>query len=203
MIFQAWIQTQYNYGRSTMVISLRLSIILLPQLKQTKGQKLMKLYFHSQSHSLSYWQITVCSAVIFSLFLWCYFYIWYTDYITNLTVIQDFLIGWLEWFVLTIPYFRLAPAAAAASNPYLQQMYAAAAAAQNPYAGLQGTGLISLAQNPMAAGQQAAGTTGNPLLDAYSQYAALAAQGVYTTSASATGASYTSPLDTVQAASKF
>ena len=81
-------------------------------------------------------------------------------------------------------------------------MYAAAAAAQNPYAGLQGTGLISLAQNPMAAGQQAAGTTGNPLLDAYSQYAALAAQGVYTTSASATGASYTSPLDTVQAASK-
>jgi len=124
-------------------------------------------------------------------------------YITNLTVIQEtyFLIGLLEWFVLTIPYSRLAPAAAAASNPYLQQMYAAAAAAQNPYAGLQGTGLISLAQNPMA-GQQAAGTTGNPLLDAYSQYAALAAQGVYTTSASATGASYTSPLDTVQAASK-
>ena len=40
MIFQAWIQTQYNYGRSTMVISLRLSIILLPLLKQTKGQKI-------------------------------------------------------------------------------------------------------------------------------------------------------------------
>ena len=108
---------------------------------------------------------------------------------------------------LTIRYFRLAPAAAAASNPYLQQMYAAAAAASNPYAGLQGTGLISLAQTPMA-GQAAAATaagatTGNPLLDAYGQYAALAAAtGVYTTSASATGASFTSPLDTAQAASK-
>ena len=90
-----------------MVISLRLSIILLPLLKQTKGQKLMKLYFHSQSHSLSYWQITVCSAVIFSLFLWCYFYILYTDYITNLTVIQDFLIGWLEMVCPNHPLFQV------------------------------------------------------------------------------------------------
>ena len=81
-------------------------------------------------------------------------------------------------------------------------MYAAAAAAQNPYA-LQGTGLISLAQNPMT-GAPASASTGNPLLDAYGQYAALAAAtGVYTTSASATGSSFTSPLDTAQAASKF
>ena len=67
-------------------------------------------------------------------------------------------------------------------------MYAAAAAASNPYA-LQGTGLISLAQNPMAgAAAPATASTGNPLLDAYGQYAALAAAtGVYTTSASATG----------------
>jgi hypothetical protein len=74
----------------------------------------------------------------------------------------------------------MAPNAAAASaNPYLQSMYAAAAAANNPYA-MQGTnGLISLAQNPMVA----CGQTGNPLLDAYSQYAALAAAGVYTTAA--------------------
>ena len=83
-------------------------------------------------------------------------------------------------------------------------MYAAAAAASNPYA-LQGTGLISLAQNPMAgAAAPATASTGNPLLDAYGQYAALAAAtGVYTTSASATGSSFTSPLDTAQAASKF
>jgi len=84
---------------------------------------------------------------------------------------------------------RLAPAAAAASaNPYLQSMYAAAAAASNPYAQLQGTGLISLAQaqNPLVAAAQTpqAGTTGNPLLDAYGQYAALAAaNAVYTTTA--------------------
>merc|ERR1711997_537734 len=82
---------------------------------------------------------------------------------------------------------RLAPAPAAASaNPYLQSMYAAAAAASNPYAQLQGTGLISLAQaqNPLvaAAATPQAGTTGNPLLDAYGQYAALAAaNAVYTT----------------------
>ena len=75
-------------------------------------------------------------------------------------------------------------------------MYAAAAAASNPYAaaaGLQGTGLISLAatQNPAlaaastaAAPSAVAGSTGNPLLDAYNQYAAMAAaSGVYTTSA--------------------
>lgn len=76
----------------------------------------------------------------------------------------------------------MAPTAAASTNPYLQSMYAAAAAASNPYA-LQGTtGLISLAQNPLAATTAgAAGSTGNPLLDAYSQYAALAAAGVYTT----------------------
>merc|ERR1719400_1012573 len=93
---------------------------------------------------------------------------------------------------------RLAPAAAAgaAANPYLQQMYAAAAAASNPYAQLQGTGLISLAQaqnplvaaatTPTAAAQAAAaaGSTANPLLDAYGQYAALmAANAVYTTTA--------------------
>lgn len=60
----------------------------------------------------------------------------------------------------------------------------AAAAAANPYA-LQGaTGLISLAQNPMA------GSTGNPLWDAYAQYAALAAAGVYTTSAATTGGNF-------------
>ena len=106
--------------------------------------------------------------------------------------------------LLKFSNFRIAPAAAAAaSNPYLQQMYAAAAAASNPYA-LQGTGLISLAQNPMAgAAAGAPASTGNPLLDAYGQYAALAAAGVYTTSASATGSSFTSPLDTAQAASKF
>lgn len=82
-------------------------------------------------------------------------------------------------------------------------MYAAAAAASNPYA-LQGTtGLISLAaaQNPLAAttAGAAAGSTGNPLLDAYSQYAALAAAGVYTT----TGATSlnTSVIDAT--ASKF
>ena len=84
-------------------------------------------------------------------------------------------------------HYRLAPAAtASATNPYLQSMYAAAAAASNPYAGLQGTGLISLAQNPAAlqAGQLSAGSTGNPLLDAYGQYAALAAAtGVYSTTA--------------------
>ena len=76
-------------------------------------------------------------------------------------------------------------------------MYAAAAAAaSNPYAQLQGTGLISLAQaqNPLVAGVPAAaaqatpaqtGTTGNPLLDAYGQYAAqlAAANAVYTTTA--------------------
>jgi len=92
---------------------------------------------------------------------------------------------------------RLAPAAAAAStNPYLQQMYAAAAAASNPYA-LPGAGLISLAaaQNPLAAAAPATGSTGNPLLDAYSQYAALAA-GVYTTSAAS---SYTSSAIDAQA----
>ncbi len=94
----------------------------------------------------------------------------------------------------------MAPAAAAAStNPYLQQMYAAAAAASNPYA-LPGAGLISLAaaQNPLAAAAPATGSTGNPLLDAYSQYAALAA-GVYTTSAAS---SYTSSAIDAQA-SKF
>jgi len=94
---------------------------------------------------------------------------------------------------------RLAPAGgAAAANPYLQQMYAAAAAAaSNPYAQLQGTGLISLAQhaqnplvaaatNPQAASQAVAGSTGNPLMDAYSQYAQLmAANAVYTTTANA------------------
>ena len=87
-------------------------------------------------------------------------------------------------------HFRLAPAAAAAAstNPYLQSMYAAAAAASNPYA-IQGTpGLISLAQNPFAA---ATGSTGNPLLDAYGQYAALAGAGVYTTSAATPGLSTT------------
>ena len=84
-------------------------------------------------------------------------------------------------------------AAAASTNPYLQSMYAAAAAASNPYA-IQGqTGLISLAQNPFAAaGVTAAGSTGNPLLDAYGQYAALAASGgVYTTSAATPGLSTT------------
>lgn len=82
-------------------------------------------------------------------------------------------------------------AAAAATNPYLQSMYAAAAAASNPYATMQGTtGLISLAQNPFAA-QAAAGTTGNPLMDAYQQYAALQAAGVYTTAAATPGLSTT------------
>ena len=84
-------------------------------------------------------------------------------------------------------------AAAASTNPYLQSMYAAAAAS-NPYA-IQGqTGLISLAQNPFAAAgvTAAAGSTGNPLLDAYGQYAALAASGgVYTTSAATPGLSTT------------
>ena len=86
----------------------------------------------------------------------------------------------------------MAPAAAAASaNPYLQSMYAAAAAASNPYA-LQGTGLISLAQNPLAASAASAASTGNPLLDAYGQYAALAAAGgVYTTSAPGTLGTHT------------
>ena len=98
-------------------------------------------------------------------------------------------------------FCRLAPAAAAgaaaAANPYLQQMYAAAAAASNPYAQLQGTGLISLAQaqnplvaaatTPTAAASATAGSTGNPLMDAYGQYAALmAANAVYTTTAGAT-----------------
>ena len=97
-------------------------------------------------------------------------------------------------------FCRLAPAAAAgaaaAANPYLQQMYAAAAAASNPYAQLQGTGLISLAQaqNPLVAAattptaaSATAGSTGNPLMDAYGQYAALmAANAVYTTTAGAT-----------------
>jgi len=97
--------------------------------------------------------------------------------------------------------YGLAPAAAAgaaaAANPYLQQMYAAAAAASNPYAQLQGTGLISLAQaqnplvaaatTPTAAASATAGSTGNPLMDAYGQYAALmAANAVYTTTAGAT-----------------
>ena len=83
-------------------------------------------------------------------------------------------------------------AAAASTNPYLQSMYAAAAAASNPYA-IQGqTGLISLAQNPFAGVTAAAGSTGNPLLDAYGQYAALAASGgVYTTSAATPGLSTT------------
>ena len=89
-------------------------------------------------------------------------------------------------------HFRLAPAAAAAAsaNPYLQSMYAAAAAASNPYAIQQGNtaGLISLAQNPFAAQVSATqGSTGNPLLDAYGQYAALQAAGGYTTSAGTPG----------------
>merc|ERR1712008_421963 len=87
--------------------------------------------------------------------------------------------------------YGLAPAAASAAsaNPYLQSMYAAMAGqASNPYAQLQGTGLISLAQAQnqlisQAATPAQAGTTGNPLLDAYGQYAAqlAAAQQVYTT----------------------
>ena len=85
-------------------------------------------------------------------------------------------------------------AAAASTNPYLQSMYAAALQqSSNPYA-IQGqTGLISLAQNPFAAaGVTATGSTGNPLLDQYAQYAqALAAQGVYTTSAATPGLSTT------------
>ena len=90
-------------------------------------------------------------------------------------------------------FCRLAPAAASAAsaNPYLQSMYAAMAGqASNPYAQLQGTGLISLAQAQnqlisQAATPAQAGTTGNPLLDAYGQYAAqlAAAQQVYTTTA--------------------
>merc|ERR550534_1534280 len=89
--------------------------------------------------------------------------------------------------------YGLAPAAASAAsaNPYLQSMYAAMAGqASNPYAQLQGTGLISLAQAQnqlisQAATPAQAGTTGNPLLDAYGQYAAqlAAAQQVYTTTA--------------------
>ena len=77
--------------------------------------------------------------------------------------------------------------ASGSSNPYIQSMYAAAAA--NPYAALQagagGSGLLPLAGSTAAANPLAAGSTGNPLLDAYaSQYAAqLAAAGVYTTQA--------------------
>ena len=78
-------------------------------------------------------------------------------------------------------------AAAAASNPYLQSMYAAAAASANsPYAAA-GTGLpanaataagfqpLAASLNLAAAAQTPlAAATGNPLLDAYaSQYAAL------------------------------
>ncbi len=76
-------------------------------------------------------------------------------------------------------------------------MYAAAAAAaSNPAYAIQGTtagaaGLIPMAptQNMLpatAATAAGAPSTGNPLLDAYSQYAALAAAGVVTTGA-ATG----------------
>ncbi len=95
-------------------------------------------------------------------------------------------------------FYRIAPTAAAAStNPYLQQMYAAAAAAaSNPAYAMQGaagtnptpTGLIPFSattpQSPLIAQTGSAGaSTGNPLLDAYSQYAALAAAGVATTGA--------------------
>ena len=114
-------------------------------------------------------------------------------------------------------FCRLAPAAAAgaaaAANPYLQQMYAAAAAASNPYAQLQGTGLISLAQaqNPLVAAattptaaSATAGSTGNPLMDAYGQYAALmAANAVYTTTAGATQQQLTASQAIDAQASKF
>jgi len=100
---------------------------------------------------------------------------------------------------------RLAPAAASAAsvNPYLQSMYAAMAGqASNPYAQLQGTGLISLAQAQnqlisQAATPAQAGTTGNPLLDAYGQYAAqlAAAQQVYTTTANQQQLTQSSAID--------
>merc|ERR1719266_3279289 len=100
---------------------------------------------------------------------------------------------------------RLAPAAASAAsaNPYLQSMYAAMAGqASNPYAQLQGTGLISLAQAQnqlisQAATPAQAGTTGNPLLDAYGQYAAqlAAAQQVYTTTANQQQLTASSAID--------
>jgi len=102
-------------------------------------------------------------------------------------------------------FCRLAPAAASAAsaNPYLQSMYAAMAGqASNPYAQLQGTGLISLAQAQnqlisQAATPAQAGTTGNPLLDAYGQYAAqlAAAQQVYTTTANQQQLTASSAID--------
>ena len=108
-------------------------------------------------------------------------------------------------------FCRLAPAAASAAsaNPYLQSMYAAMAGqASNPYAQLQGTGLISLAQAQnqlisQAATPAQAGTTGNPLLDAYGQYAAqlAAAQQVYTTTANQQQLTASSAIDAQ--ASKF
>ena len=108
-------------------------------------------------------------------------------------------------------FCRLAPAAASAAsaNPYLQSMYAAMAGqASNPYAQLQGTGLISLAQAQnqlisQAATPAQAGTTGNPLLDAYGQYAAqlAAAQQVYTTPANQQQLTASSAIDAQ--ASKF
>jgi len=75
---------------------------------------------------------------------------------------------------------RMPPTAAVTTttNPYLQSMYAAAAT--NPYAIQTAAGLIPYAtstQSPLT-------STGNPMLDIYNQYAALAA-GAYTTQAGA------------------
>ena len=118
-----------------------------------------------------------------------------------------------------VPHQAAAATPASTSNPYLQSIYAAAASpyAALPAAAAAATGLIPLAANPAAnpavtaaanpvhQAATSAGTadgspyTGNPILDAYQQYAALAAAG-YTTAAAAPTAASINGMDMTQQA---